>query len=93
MRWTLEKGPALTRYDPVPPYRLVYQGPRKLGGTYELHDHEAHWTLASARTQGKGTDHPLFEGMFGGPCAKCGCVGYTTGPGGDGGLEKGCGEE
>ncbi len=61
MRWTLEKGPALTRYDPVPPFRLVYQGPRKLGGTYELHDHEAHWTLASARTQGKGTDHPVYE--------------------------------
>ncbi len=28
MRWKSEKGPALTRYDPVPPYWLVYQGPR-----------------------------------------------------------------
>ncbi len=50
MRWVREKGPALTRYDPVPPYWLVYQGPRKLGGTYELHDHGAHRTLASAPT-------------------------------------------
>ncbi len=53
MRWKSEKGPALTRYDPVPPYWLVYQGPREFGGTYELHDHEAHGTLASARKQGK----------------------------------------
>ncbi len=61
MRWRSERGPELTRYDPVPPYRLVYQGPREFGGTYELHDHEAHTSLDSARKQGKETDHPVYE--------------------------------
>jgi len=67
MRWKSEKGPALTRYDPVPPYWLVYQGPREFGGTYELHDHEALLPesdvrdLAAARKTRPSTSHMLLR--------------------------------